>query len=103
MKAVIEMSGRQYRVEPEQVVYVDLTGNEIGKEIEISNVLLVDDGNQVKVGAPYVSNAKVTAKVMAEVKAPKITGFKYKKRKNYHRTWGHRQKHHKLQILSISA
>jgi len=103
MLAVIEVGGKQYRVAPDQIVYVDLTGKKIGEEFKIPEVLLVQNGSEIKIGQPYVEKATVKAKILEEVKADKIKGFKYKKRKKYRRAWGHRQKYHKLQILSISA
>ena len=103
MLAVIEMGGKQYKVGKEQILYTELTGTEPGNEIQIDKVLLVQNGADVKVGTPYVSGAVVKAKVLAEAKGDKIEGFKYKRRKNYHRRWGHRQRYHKLQITSISA
>lgn len=103
MLAVIEVGGKQYRVSPEQNLYVDLTGKDIGSEMQISEVLMVKNGSDVKLGKPYVSGASVKAKIVEEVKGPKVRGFKYKRRKNYHRSWGHRQRYHKLQIVSINA
>lgn len=101
MIAVIQVQGKQFKVTPEQTIYVDLTGKEAGSEIEIKDVLLIQDGTQVTVGQPYVSSASVKAKVLEEVKGPKVVGFKYKRKKGYRKNWGHRQKYHKLQILSI--
>ncbi|MDH5718186.1 MAG: 50S ribosomal protein L21 [Spirochaetia bacterium] len=103
MLAVIEMGGKQYRVAPKQIFYAELTGTEEGKEIEIKNVLLIQDKDNIQVGKPYIKNASVKAKVIQEEKGPKLRGFKYKKRKNYHLRWGHRQRYQKLEILSISA
>lgn len=103
MLALIEMGGKQFRVKPETVFYTDLTGKEPGSEIEIDSVLMVQNGNDVKVGQPFVSGAKVKAKILAEEKADKINGFIYKRKKSYHKRWGHRQRYHKLQITSISA
>ena len=103
MLAVIEMGSKQYRVEKDQIVYVELTGEEIGEEITLPKILLINDGSTTQVGRPYLESAKVIAKVLEEVKAPKVHGFTYKKRKNQHKRWGHRQKYHKLQITSISA
>lgn len=104
MLAIIEVAGKQYRVGQDQTLYVDLLDSEAGSEINIDKVLLVKNGDDVKVGKPYVESASIKAKVLeAEVKGPKINGFKYKRRKNYHRRWGHRQKYSKLQITSISA
>ena len=103
MLAVIKMGGKQYRVAPEQILYTELTGEEAGKELDIKEVLLVQNGSDVKVGAPFVEGASVKAKIISDEKGPKLNAFKYKRRKNYHRRWGHRQKYQKLQIVSINA
>jgi len=103
MLAVIEVGGKQYRVSVKDTVYVDLLGQKEGSEIELKNILLIDDKGAVKVGKPYVKGASVKAKVISEEKAPKINGFKYKRRKNYRRRWGHRQRYNKLEILAINA
>ena len=103
MLAVIEVGGKQYRVAPKETLYVDLLGQKEGSEIELKNILLIDDKGSVKVGKPYIEGASVKAKILSEEKAPKINGFKYKKRKNYRRRWGHRQRYNKLEILSITA
>ncbi len=102
MLAVIEIGGRQYRVSPNQTFYAELTDGEVGSEIQISNILMVKNGSDIKIGTPYVSGS-VRAKILAEVKGPKIEGFRYRKKTNYHRRWGHRQRYHKLQITAISA
>lgn len=103
MQAVIEVKGKQYRVSPEQTLYVDLTGEEVGKEISIDKVLLVHNGSDIKVGQPYVANAVVKAQVVEEAKGPKVEGYFYRRKNNQHRRWGHRQKYHQLKIVSISA
>ncbi|MCB1148142.1 MAG: 50S ribosomal protein L21 [Leptospiraceae bacterium] len=103
MLALIEVAGKQYRVAKDTVFYADLTGSEPGKEIEIASVLLVQNGTDVKVGQPYVETAKVKAMVLSEEKGEKINAFVYKRKKSYHRRWGHRQRYHKLQVTSISA
>ncbi|MDH5719696.1 MAG: 50S ribosomal protein L21 [Spirochaetia bacterium] len=103
MLAVIEVGGKQYRVAPKDILYVDLLGQKEGSEVELKEVLLIDDKGSVKIGKPFIENASVKAKVLSEEKAPKINGFKYKKRKNYRLRWGHRQRYNKLEILSINA
>lgn len=103
MFAVIEMGGKQYRVAPNQVLYVEKTGQDAGTDIDISQVLLVEKDKKVTVGSPTVPNAKVQATILEDVKAPKILGFKYKNRKNYRRKWGHRQQMQKIQIKAINA
>lgn len=103
MVAVIEIGGKQYRVSPNQVFYSELTGKENGEEFSIEKVLLLEDEENIKIGQPFLSDVNVKAKVMEEVKGPKITGFIYKKRKNYHKKWGHRQKYQKLQITTMQS
>jgi len=103
MLAVIEMGGKQYRVSPDQIFYVEKTGNEVGAEFDVPRVLFLENESSVSVGTPILENVKVTAKVIDNVKAPKILGFKYKRRKNYRRKWGHRQSMQKIQITAIKA
>jgi len=104
MQATIEMGGKQFTVNKDQVFYTDLLKDEkVGNEIKISNVLMVDNEGSVSIGKPYLSSASVTAKILEEVKGPKINGFTYKNRKNQHKRWGHRQKYVKIQVTDISA
>lgn len=103
MFAVIEMGGKQYRVTTDQILYVEKTGTAAGEEISVDKVLLVEKDGGVKVGAPVLSDVTIKAKVLADVRAPKILGFKYKRRKNYRRKWGHRQDMQQIQITSINA
>ncbi|MDH4261734.1 MAG: 50S ribosomal protein L21 [Spirochaetia bacterium] len=103
MYAVIEMGGKQYRVEPEQILYVEKTGFEKGSEIDIKNILLLEKDNKVSFGKPILENVSIKAKILDDVRAPKIVGFKYKSKKNYRRRWGHRQNLQKIQITAITA
>ncbi|RME89875.1 MAG: 50S ribosomal protein L21 [Candidatus Hydrogenedentota bacterium] len=103
MLAIVEVGGKQYRVQENQTVYVELTDKEPGSEIQLEKVLMVIDGEKTEIGKPYLNGVFVKAKVLSEEKGPKVRGFKYKRRKNYRRSWGHRQKYHKLQVLSIGA
>lgn len=103
MYAVIEMGGKQYRVEPEQILYVEKTGFEKGSEIDIKNILLLENENKVSFGRPVLENVSIKAKILDDVRAPKIVGFKYKSKKNYRRKWGHRQNLQKIQITAITA
>lgn len=102
MLAIIELGGRQYRVSVEQKFYAELTGAKVGQELEIDKILLAKGQDGIKVGHPYLPG-KVKAKVLAEVKGPKIRGFRYRAKTNYHRRWGHRQKYHQLQVTSIEV
>ncbi|MCS6985159.1 MAG: 50S ribosomal protein L21 [Leptospiraceae bacterium] len=102
MLAIIELGGRQYKVRKDDKFYTELTGKAVGEEFEIPKVLLVRTEKEVQVGTPYLP-VKVRAKVLAEVKGPKIRGFRYRAKTNYHRRWGHRQRYHYLQITSIAV
>lgn len=104
MYAVIETGGKQYRVEEGDVLDVErLSDAGEDGEIEFDRVLLVGGGDDVRVGRPLVDGATVKASLVGEVRAPKIRVFKYKRRKGYRRTAGHRQGLHRIQIDSIQA
>lgn len=103
MYALIETGGKQYRVEKNSVVYVEKLFAEEGDTITFEKVLLVNKDGQTTVGAPLVANAKVTGKVVAHGRGKKITVFKYKPKKNYHKKQGHRQPFTKVIIESIEA
>ncbi|MDF3820064.1 50S ribosomal protein L21 [Leptospira sp. 96542] len=102
MFAIIELGAKQFKVSPEQVFVADKTGITVGNTLD-AKVLLLSDNNKVNIGSPALSGAKVTLKVLEDCKGDKIHGFKYKKRKNYKRSWGHRQQLQKLQVVSISG
>lgn len=103
MYAVVETGGKQYRVAPGDVIDVELLDASEGDTVELDKVHLVADENGVKVGTPHVQGAKVTAKVQAVGKQPKILVFKYKPKKNYRRRYGHRQPFTRLLIEKIEA
>jgi large subunit ribosomal protein L21 len=91
MYAIIETGGKQYKVQEGDSINVELLNAEIGDVIELDKVLMVSDGQGIKVGAPYVQEAKVQAKVQNHGKARKIIVYKYKAKKNYRKKQGHRQ------------
>lgn len=104
MFAVIETGGKQYRVEPGDVIEVErfAAGNEtVPRDVQFDRVLLVGDGDQVQVGAPVVGGAVVLASLLGDAKGPKIRVFKTKKRKGYRRTKGHRQHLQRVKIGEI--
>ena len=103
MYAIVEIAGRQFKVEQGRKVYVHRLAAEEGAQVEFENVLLVDNDGQVKIGTPKVEGAKVTAKVLAHVKADKVIIFKKKRRKTYEKKNGHRQCMTQIQIESINA
>jgi large subunit ribosomal protein L21 len=103
MYAVIKTGGKQYRVAPGDVIEVELLDAKEGDEVALDNVLMFADGDQIKIGAPLLSGAKVTAKVKSHGRSDKIRIFKMRRRKNYRRTQGHRQHYTKIEIIGISG
>ena len=97
MKAIFVTGGKQYMVEEGQELYVEKLANEVDSEVVFDEVLYVDG----KVGTPTVKGAKVVAKVLKHGKQKKILVFKYKAKKKYRRTQGHRQPYTKVLIKSI--
>jgi large subunit ribosomal protein L21 len=101
MYAVIQTGGKQYRVEEGQTLDVErLTGND-SDQVTLTPVLLVD-GESVLATPAQLSGASVTARVVGEVKGPKITGFTYKNKSNERRRWGHRQRYATIEITGIT-
>ena len=103
MYAIVEIAGQQFKVEKDYKVYVHRLDAEEGAHVEFENVLLVDNDGSVKIGTPKVEGAKVTAKVLAHVKADKVIIFKKRRRKTYERKRGHRQSMTQIQIEAINA
>jgi large subunit ribosomal protein L21 len=102
MYAIIETGGKQVKVEEGQAIYIEKLNVEQDETVTFDKVLLVG-GDNVKVGAPYVDGATVSAKVEKQGRAKKITVFKYKAKKNYSRKQGHRQPYTKVVIDKINA
>ena len=100
--AIIKTGGRQFRVAEGDTLDVDLLDVEPGKTATFGDVLLFADGKDVSHGSPLISGAKVTAEVVEQRKDKKVIAFKYKRRKGYHRTVGHRRKLTRVKIKSIS-
>ena len=97
MKAIFITGGKQYMVEEGQELYVEKLPNDVDSEVVFDEVLYVDG----KVGSPVVKNAKVVAKVLKHGKQKKVVVFKYKPKKKYRKTQGHRQPYTKIVIKSI--
>jgi len=100
--AIIKTGGRQFRVAEGDTIDVDVLAVEPGKTATFGDVLMFADGNDVTHGNPLISGAKVTAEVLEQRKDKKVIAFKYKRRKGYHRTVGHRRKLTRVKIKSIS-
>ena len=101
--AVIGTGGKQYLVKTGDVLNVELLGTEPGKKIEISPVLAMSDGKDLKVGTPDIKNAKVTVMVVKHFRDDKIVSFRTRRRKNSQRKVGHRQELTALKVEAIQA
>ena len=100
MYAVIETGGKQHKVEEGQTLLIDLISDD-KKKITFDNVLLDSDDKTVEIGQPYLSNVKVTAKIVEEVKGTKISIIRFRRRKHSMRKQGHRVKYTKIEIDKI--
>jgi large subunit ribosomal protein L21 len=104
MKATIQTQGKQFTVSEGEILTVDrYPQTEAGASIEIKEVLAAGEGSSIKIGAPFVDGASVTATVLENKRGKKILIFKKKKRKGYERTRGHRQELSVIKIESIQA
>src|SRR3981081_1382483 len=101
--AIIKTGGRQYRVAEGDTIDVDLVDVEAGKTATFGDVLMYADGKKRTHGDPFISGAKVTAEVFEQRKDKKVIAFKFRRRKGYHRTVGHRRKLTRVKIKSIST
>ena len=103
MYAVIQTGGKQYRVQQGDVIYVEKIDAQADETVTFDKVLLVGEGESVKVGTPAVEGAKVQGKVLAQVKGQKIIVYKYKAKKNERKKQGHRQPYTKVEITAING
>jgi len=103
MYAVIKTGGKQYRVAQNDLLTIERLEGEPGASIEFADVLMVGNGEQVKVGAPFVGGAKVTAELVDQARGPKVIAFKKRRRKNSRRKKGHRQHLSLVRITGISG
>ena len=100
MYAIIETGGKQMRVSEGDIIDVELLGQENGS-VEFDHVLFINDGNTIQVGTPHLANVRVQGELLGEEKGPKVINFKYKRRKNYRRRVGHRQRYSRVKITKI--
>jgi large subunit ribosomal protein L21 len=103
MYAIVDIAGQQFKVEKDQKVFVHRLEAKEGAKVSFDQVLLVDNNGDVKVGAPTVSGAEVSAKVLAHVRADKVLVFKKKRRKGYQKLNGHRQDMTEIQVQEIKG
>jgi large subunit ribosomal protein L21 len=102
MYAIVNIAGQQIKVEKDKYVYTHRLSGAEGDKVEFNEVLLVDDNGSVSVGAPVVSGAKVSGKILGQVQGDKVIVFKKKRRKGYAKKNGHRQQFTKVLIENIS-
>lgn len=103
MYAIVDIAGKQFKVSKDRHVYAPKLEGDEGSTVEFDKVLLLDDGGNIAVGAPTVSGARVTGKILEHVKDDKVIVFKKKRRKGYKVKNGHRQQLTKLQIVSLDT
>ncbi len=103
MYAVIQTGGKQYRVSEGDILRVEKIDTEAGASIDLDKVLMVADGENIKVGTPYVDGGKVTAEVQDHGRGKKVKILKFKRRKHQLKRQGHRQWYTELKITGISA
>jgi len=103
MYAVFETGGKQYRAQQGDILKVEKIGADEGASIDFDKVLMVSDGDDIKIGTPYVTGGKVTATITAHGRGEKIKIVKFRRRKHSQKATGHRQDYTELKITGISA
>ena len=102
MYAVVKTGGKQYRVSAGEKLKIEQIAAEVGQEILLEEVLLVADGDALKMGTPLVAGAKVTARVLKHGRGDKVHIYKMRRRKHYRKSQGHRQNYTEIEILGIA-
>ena len=102
MYAVIKAGGKQYRVAPGENIKIEQVQADVGATIVLDQVLMVADGEAVKVGTPILAGAKVSATVVSHGRGPKVRIFKMRRRKHYQKTQGHRQNYTEIRVDAIN-
>jgi large subunit ribosomal protein L21 len=103
MYAVVKTGGKQYRVSAGEKLRIEQIPADVGAEIVLNEVLLVANGDDLKMGTPVVSGAAVTAKVVSHGRGDKVRIFKMRRRKHYRKSQGHRQNYTEIEIVGISS
>ena len=103
MYAILETGGKQYRVAEGDVIKVEKLPGDAGDQIQFDKVLLISDGNEVKVGTPYIEGAKIAGEIVETGKGKKVIVFKFKSKKDYRRKQGHRQPFTAVEITSLTG
>lgn len=103
MYAIVATGGKQYRVTEGEKLRIEKLSAEAGDTVELDKVLMVGEGDDVKIGAPYLEGAKVTATVAANGRGDKVKIVKFRRRKHHRKQMGHRQSYTEIEITGISA
>ena len=103
MYAVIKTGGKQYRVSAGDKLKVEKLVGDVGSDVTIDQVLMLADGDNVTIGAPVIAGASVQAKVLSHGRGDKVMIFKFRRRKHYRKTQGHRQDYTEIQIGDIAS
>jgi large subunit ribosomal protein L21 len=103
MYAIVEIAGKQYKVEKDSTINVDLLEQNANEDLVIDKILMVSGDDKVMIGQPYLKNVKISAKVLGEIKGEKVRGIKFQKRKRHERTVGHRQNYSQIKINELTV
>jgi large subunit ribosomal protein L21 len=103
MYAIVETGGKQYPVSPGARIKVEKLPGEVGSEIALDRVLLVAEGDDIRVGTPVVEGVKVTGTIVSHGRGRKLIVFKLRRRKNYRRKLGHRQAFTELEVTDVAT
>lgn len=103
MYAIVDIAGQQFKVEKDSEVFVHRLEGSEGDTVDFDKVMLIEDGEEVNIGKPFVDGAKVSATILSHVKGDKVLVFKKKRRKGYQKENGHRQQFSKLKIEGITV
>jgi large subunit ribosomal protein L21 len=104
MIAVVETGGKQYQISPGSIIRIEKLKAKEGEEVVLDKVLMIkEDDSEALIGNPLIAKARVTAEVLRQDRAKKIIVYKFKRRKGYHRKYGHRQAFTELKIKEIQS
>lgn len=101
MYAIVKTGGKQLRAEKDAVLIVEKLDGEAGTKVELGEVILIQNGDKITLGSPFIKGAKVKGEIVRQGKGPKIVAFNYKAKKNERKRWGHRQPQTILKITDI--
>ncbi len=103
MYAIIKTGGKQLKAAKDDVLICEHLEGEMGTKVDFGEVLMVCDGDNVKIGSPFLKGAKVSGMIVRQAKGPKIEAFNYKPKKNERKRWGHRQPQTHVKITAVEG